>query len=112
MILKRITSNRVLRLLAKTFDDWMEDRALRLSAALAFYSVFSIAPLMVIAMGLAGLVLGEEAVRGHLDDQLRAYVGPKTAEAVQSLVKGISQPRQGWTGTIVGFITLLVGAGG
>jgi membrane protein len=110
--LRRILGNRVFRLLKTTFNDWMEDRALRLSAALAFYSVFSIAPLMVIAMGVASLVLGEEAVRGHLDDQLRAYVGPKTAEAVQSMVKGISEPRQGWTGTIVGFLTLLIGAGG
>src|SRR5436190_10895892 len=63
---RRLVGNRIFRLLKTTLYDWMEDRALRLSAALAFYSVFSIAPLLVIAMGLAGLVLGEEAVRGHL----------------------------------------------
>jgi membrane protein len=56
--------------------------------------------------------VGEEAVRGHLDNQLRLYVGSRTAEAVQTLVQGISKPTQGWTGTIVGFVTLLVGAGG
>jgi membrane protein len=112
MILKRITGNRVLRLLGKTFEDWMEDRALRLSAALAYYAVFSIAPLLVIAMSLAGLVLGEEAVRGHLDSQLREYVGPQTASAVQTLVKGFARSTDSWTGAIVGFITLMVGAGG
>lgn len=112
MILKRITSNRVYRLLTKTFDDWLEDRALRLSAALAFYAVFSIAPLLVIAMSVAGLVLGEDAVRGHLDNQLRQYVGAQTASAVQTLVKGFSQPTDSWKGAIIGFITLMIGAGG
>ena len=112
MVFHRITSNRVVRLLKMTVDDWIEDRALRLSAALAFYAVFSIAPLLVIAMGVAGLVLGEDAVRGHLDNQLRVYVGAQTAEAVQTIVQGFSKPADGWMGAIIGFITLLIGAGG
>lgn len=112
MKLERITGNRVVRLLTATFNDWMEDKALRLSAALAYYSVFSIAPLLVIAIGVAGLALGEDAVRGHLDNQLATLVGQKAAAAVQDMVKSAARPAEGWTSAIVGFVTLLVGAGG
>ena len=61
MNLQAITGNRVFRLLRDTFDSWMEDNALRLSAALAYNSIFSIAPLLVIAISIAGLVLGDDA---------------------------------------------------
>ena len=106
------TGNRAFKLLKATFDDWMEDNALRLSAALAYYSLFSIAPLLIIAISVAGLVLGEEAVRGQLDDQLKAYVGPQAAASVQSMIKSVSKPSDGWTGAVVGFITMLLGASG
>lgn len=104
--------NRVVKLLNETVKDWVEDRALRLSAALAYYSVFSIAPLLVIAIGVAGLVFGEEAVRGELAQQLKAYVGPQAAEAVQSMVQSAAKPTQGWISTITGFVVLMLGASG
>ena len=107
-----LTGNRVYKLLKATFDDWMEDKALRLSAALAYYSIFSIAPLLVIAISIAGLVLGDAAVRGQLDVQLREYVGPQAAASVQAMVQSAAKPAQGWTGAIVGVVTLLVGAAG
>jgi membrane protein len=112
MKLQALTGNRVFRLLKATLNDWMEDNALRLSAALAYYSIFSIAPLVVIAISVAGLVLGEEAVRGQLAGQLNAYVGPQAAEGVQSMVQSASKPSDGWTGAVVGFVTLLLGAAG
>ena len=112
MNLQAVTGNRVFKLLKATFDAWMEDNALRLSAALAYYSIFSIAPLLVIAISVAGLVLGEEAVRGQLDDQLKSYVGAQAAESVQSMVQSASKPSEGWTGAVVGFVTLLLGASG
>jgi membrane protein len=99
-------------LLKEAFTDWMEDKALRLSAALAYYSVFSIAPLLVIAIGIAGMVLGEEAVRGQLGDTLKGYVGPVAAEGVQEMVKNAAKPGQGIMATVIGFVTLLIGAGG
>ena len=112
MNFKAITNHRVFKLLKETFDDWMEDNALRLSAALAYYSIFSIAPLLVIAISIAGLVLGEDAVRGQLGDQLRGYIGMQAAEAVQSMVKSASKPSDGWLGAAVGFVTLMLGASG
>jgi membrane protein len=109
---RALTGNRVFKLLKGTFDDWMEDKALRLSAALAYYSIFSIAPLLVIAISVAGLVLGDEAVRGQLYGQLKGYVGAQAAESVQSMVQSASKPAEGWIGAAVGFATLMLGASG
>ncbi|MEO6738898.1 MAG: YihY/virulence factor BrkB family protein [Chthoniobacteraceae bacterium] len=110
MHLQTFTGNRVVKLLKATFDDWMEDHALRLSAALAYYSIFSIAPLLVIAMSVAGLVLGEEAVRGQLAQQLQSYIGAQAAEGVQAMIKSASKPSDGWLGAGIGFATLMLGA--
>lgn len=110
MNLQTLTGNRVFKLLKATFEDWMEDKALRLSAALAYYSIFSIAPLLVIAISVAGLVLGEEAVRGQLSQQLQSYIGAQAAEAVQSMVQSASKPSEGWFGATLGFVVLLIGA--
>jgi membrane protein len=112
MNFQALTGNRVVRLLKATFDAWMEDNALRLSAALAYYSIFSIAPLLVIAISIAGLVLGDEAVRGQLDEQLKGYVGPQAAASVQSMVQSASKPAEGWMGAVIGFVTLMLGASG
>lgn len=107
-----ITGNKVIRRLKMTLDNWMEDNALRLSAALAYYSIFSIAPLLVIAISVAGLVLGDEAVRGEVGPLMKTYIGPQAAEAVQSLIQSASKPSDGWIGAIVGFFTLMLGASG
>ena len=112
MNLQAITENRAVKLTTETFKAWMEDKALRLAAALAYYSVFSIAPMLVIAISVAGLVFGTEAVRGQLDEQLRGYVGAQAAEAVQSMVQSASKPRQGWIGAVSGVAILIVGATG
>ena len=112
MNLRAVTGHRAFQILKDTSAAWMEDNALRLSAALAYYSIFSIAPLLIIALSIAGLVLGPDAVRGQLGPQLERYIGAQAAEAVQSIVKGASKPSQGWVGATVGFLTLMLGASG
>jgi membrane protein len=112
MDLHTLPGQRAFRLLKATFDAWSEDNALRLSAALAYYSIFSIAPLLVIAISIAGLVLGEEAVRGQLGPQLQGYIGAQAAEGVQALIKSASKPADSWMGAVAGFVTLLLGASG
>ena len=107
-----MSGKRVVGMLKATFADWMEDKALRLSAAVAYYSIFSIAPLLVIAIGVAGLALGQEAVKGQLNQQLSQYIGGQAAQAVQSMVQSASKPSHGWIATILGFATLLLGASG
>ena len=99
-------------LLKASIASWNEDKALRLSAAIAYYAVFSIAPLLVISMGIAGLVLGSEAATGQIYDGLRGYIGSQAAESVQAMVKSASKPTHGVTATVVGFIVLLIGASG
>lgn len=98
--------------LKQTITEFFEDEALRLSAALAYYSVFSLAPLLVICVAVAGFFLGEEAVRGQLDDQLRSSLGASGAFAVQDMVANARKPEDNLWMSVAGVGMLLVGAGG
>jgi membrane protein len=102
----------ILPLLKETFASWSEDKAPRLAAALAYYTLFSIAPLVIIAIAVAGLAFGDEAARGQLDDQIRNTVGPKAAEAIQDMVRNASRPSHGILASVIGVLTLLFGAAG
>jgi membrane protein len=89
---------------------WSDDRAASMGAALAFYSAFSMAPLLLIAISVAGMVFGDDAARGAVLAQLRSLVGPSGAEAVQGLLQAASTMRSGVIATVVGLLALLVGA--
>jgi membrane protein len=102
-----------LAILKKAAWDWMEDQAPTLGAALAFYTVFSLAPLLIITISIAGLVFGQEAAQGQIFAQLRSLTGAAGAEAVQDIVQNAkAKPVTGVLTTIVGFVTLLFGASG
>jgi len=98
--------------LKQTVAEFFEDQALRLSAALAYYSVFSLAPLLVISVAMAGIFFGEEAVRGQLDDQLKSSLGPSGAFAVQGMVANARKPDTNVWVSVAGIVMLVVGAGG
>lgn len=84
-----------------------------MAAALAYYSVFSLTPLLVIVIALAGIFLGQEAVQGKLVWQIQGYIGQAGAEFIQSLiVAAFRQPRQGIVASMVGVVVLLMGAMG
>ena len=100
----------VWNLIKATFSSWLEDYAPSMGAALAYYTMFSIAPLLLIVISTAGLVFGEEAVRGEIFGQLRGLMGDEGARAVQSLLESVSSPEEGKAGTIVGTVLLLIGA--
>jgi membrane protein len=102
--------NRVWTLVKAAFSSWLDDYAPSMGAALAYYTLFSIAPLLLIVISTAGLVFGEQAVRGEIFDQLRGLMGDEGAKAVQSLLESVSQPEEGAAGTIIGTVLLLVGA--
>jgi len=110
--MKRPDFPRILQLLKDTFASWSEDNVLRLSAALAYYAIFSVAPLLVIAVGIAGLILGPDAARGHLEFELRKTMGPLAAESIQSMVQSAAQPAKSAWATVVGFVMLFIGASG
>lgn len=99
-------------LFAQSFHDWLEDRALRFSAALAYYSIFAMAPLVIIAISVAGLIFGQEAARGQVYQQIEWLLGPKGAEQIQSLIQASSDPHKSWLATAIGVLALLVGASG
>jgi membrane protein len=92
---------------------WMEDNALRLSASLAFYSVFSLAPLLVIAVSIGALMFSEQTVRDQIGAQLEALAGPRAADAVEALlVTTATHKRTGTFATIAGIVVMLFGASG
>ncbi len=87
---------------------WWDDDALRLGASLAYYTLFAIAPILLVATAIAGLAFGAEAVRGEVVGQLDHLIGREGARAVQSLLEGASQRRSGILATVVGSITFVV----
>ena len=103
---------RYFSLFKETFTEFNEDKAPRLGAALAYYTIFSLAPLLLIATAIAGMVFGREAAQGQIFAQLRGVLGPQAAAAVQEMVKGAAKPASGAIATVVGIVTLLFGAAG
>lgn len=102
-----------LRLLKATFTKYNEDKVPILAAALAYYTVFSLAPLLLIVIAIAGSVFGEEAARGEIVGQIQGLVGREGAEAVQVMLQNTQKPDSGGTvATVLGVITLLFGASG
>jgi membrane protein len=99
-----------LTLVKSSTSSWLDDYAPSMGAALSYYTVFSLAPLLLIVVSVAGLVFGEEAVRGELFAQLQGLMGADAAQAVQGLLKGASKPTHGVLGTVVGIAVLVFGA--
>ena len=89
-----------------------EDDVPRLGASLAYYTLFAIAPVLLVATAIAGLAFGPQAVRGEIVGQIDYLVGREGARAVQSLLEGASQRRAGYLATIVGSVTLVLAATG
>lgn len=101
----------VVALARETVTRWSEDKATTLAAALAFYALFSLAPLVLIAVTLAGLVFGHRAAEGQLYAQLAGVMGEATARSVERLVANLYQERSGGVvATVIGLATLLFGA--
>ena len=106
-------AKQILELLKDTVTEWSEDKVSLWAAALAYYTIFSIAPLLLIAIAIAGAVFGEEAARGEVVAQIQGLVGKQGAEAIQSMIQNTQKPGSGGTiATIFGIITLLFGASG
>ncbi len=95
-----------------TVEGYIDDGAMSRGAAVAYYTIFSIAPLLLICTAMAGLVFGQQAVEGAIADQLEGLVGRASAEAVQAMVKGAANRTTGTVATIVSIVTLLLTASG
>ena len=89
---------------------WVADRASSMGAALSYYTVFSIAPLLVIVIAVAGLVFGADAARGAIVEQLQGLLGKQAAQTIQEMLANASEPKSSALATVVGFVLVLVGA--
>jgi membrane protein len=103
----------IFAILKQAGSDWMDDQAPTLGAALAYYTVFSLAPLLILAIAIAGLVFGHEAAQGQIFDQLRGLLGEASAKSMQDMVQNANaKPATGVVATVIGVVTLLFGASG
>jgi membrane protein len=104
--------HKVWTLAKETVSDWLNDDAPRLAASLAFYTLLSLAPVIVIAVAIAGLAFGPEAAKGQIAGELGAIVGSDAAKGVETVVASAKSPASGTLATIMGAVTLVVGATG
>jgi len=100
----------VFGLLKKTVQEWQKDKAPILAAALTYHTLFSIAPLFIIAVAIAGFIFGKSAAEGELVTRLEEFMGPQIAQTIERLVINISRPESGIIATLIGTATLFWGA--
>jgi membrane protein len=102
----------VLRMLGAAAKGWSKDNVPRLGASLAYYTLFAIGPILIVAIAIAGAIFGADAVRGEIVGQIDQLVGREGAEAVQGLLEGASREKSGVFAVIIGTLTLLLAATG
>jgi len=100
------------KLIARTYNGFIEDDGLKLAAALSYYTIFSLPPLLIIIISSSGFFFGEEAVRGELFGQINGLVGNASALQIQEIIKNVKLSHSSTFATIFGVIILLIGASG
>lgn len=90
--------------------DWFNDGAMSMAASIAFYTAFSLAPIFLLVTAIAGIVFGAEAAQGALAEQLQRLLGREPAEAIQAVVKDAGDTQSGTLASVIGLVTILVGA--
>jgi membrane protein len=99
--------------LKTTVNEWVEAEPFQLAAALSYYTLFSLAPLLLIAIGVAGFVFGREAAQNQIVETLQGMIGQDSAKTVQEMIQASNEkPKTGMLSTVIGFVALLFGAGG
>ncbi|MBC7921976.1 MAG: YihY/virulence factor BrkB family protein [Ferruginibacter sp.] len=92
------------------FEEWIDDNCSQMAAALSYYTIFSLAPMMIIVISLAGYFFGREAVTGELFNQIRGLIGADGAKAIQTMVENAYRDRSGLIPTLLGIGTLIFSA--
>jgi membrane protein len=100
-------------LLKRTVAQWIEDEPFQLSSSLSYYTLFSLAPLLIIVIAIAGLAFGREAAEHQIVGTIQGMIGQQSAKAVQEMIQNAgSQPKTGILSAVIGVVTLILGAGG
>jgi membrane protein len=102
----------VLALLKSAYLEWSKDKAPRMGAALAYYTIFSLAPVLIIAIAIAGLFFGAQAAQGEIAGQIEGLIGPDGARTIQALIQSAHRPAHSVIASIIGVLALLLGASG
>ncbi len=107
-----MNAKRLLELGKRTVTEWSDDKASTQAASLAYFTIFSIAPVLIIAVAVAGLVFGEEAARGQIEAQIQGLVGESGAKVIESMMASARKPASGILASIIGLVALIFGATG
>src|ERR1700733_11838251 len=107
-----VTRQSFRELIAGVISKWTEINAARLGAALSFYTMLSIAPLLVVSIAIAGMAFGEQAARGQIVWQIQNLVGKEGGQAIQAMLEHARRPETGILAGFFGIVTLLFGASG
>src|SRR5215471_10259368 len=99
-------------LIKETISEAGEDKVPRLAASLAYYTLLSLSPLVIVAIAVSGLVFGEDAARGQIAGELQQVFGKEASDAIQAMVAHARAPSSGIIGTVIGAVVLLFGASG
>jgi membrane protein len=102
----------ILFLVKAAYSQWIEDKAPRMGAALAYYTIFSLAPLLIIAVAIAGLAFGVPAAQGEITGQIEGLIGHDGATAIQAMIQSVDKPASSAIASIMGVLLLLIGASG
>jgi membrane protein len=100
----------ILSLLSQTFDEWVDDKALKMSASLSYYTIFSMTPLLIIIIAVAGLIFGTDAARGEIVNQIEGLIGREGAEVIQKTLQSSMDPAPGIIASILSIIVLVLGS--
>jgi len=106
----KLTFNIAFRLIKETFNAFLDDRALKLSASLSYYTIFSLAPLLLLMISLAGIFFGREAIQGQVFGEINGLIGNEAAAQIQDIIKNLELSGKTSMAVIIGGIALIIGA--
>ena len=108
--MKKFTFKGLWKVLKQSFNGFADDKVMKLSGSLAYYTVFSMGPLLIVIIYLCSIFFGREAIEGTIYGQIESFVGGDTAKQIQDIIKNASIGDKGRVAAIVGIVTLLIGA--
>jgi membrane protein len=107
---KKVTFKKLWKVLKNSFKGFSNDRITKMSSSLSYYTLFSMAPLLIIIISLSGIFLGQDAAQGKIYDQLSNFIGSNAASQLQTMIQNASLSGKSKLAAIIGIITLIVGA--
>lgn len=106
----KFSVKKIWKFIVEVFEKWIGDKAAKLGASLSFYTIFSLAPLLIIVISVAGLIFGENAARGEIVGQIKGLVGNDGAQVVQTALKNSSNQETGIISLVISMVTLAIGS--